>query len=101
MGDDATTEMTHKVNVRTVRLLGGSPDIRKTNAAILKEMYNIRSSLVHKGHVDNRASKEISGNKVSRAEIVARATAVCAGLIRTIVHRGSIPNWREFDILGS
>jgi hypothetical protein len=50
MGDNATTEMTHKIKVRSVRLIGGSDEVRKKNSAVMNKAYSIRSSLVHTGH---------------------------------------------------
>jgi len=48
-GDDQTMEMTHKVKVRSSRILGGTSEERRRNSAIVGRMYALRSKLVHTG----------------------------------------------------
>jgi hypothetical protein len=98
MGDKATTEMTHKVTVRSVRLLGGPPGVRRKNRRVITEAYNIRSKLVHGSHVKPTATTNIEGKRLTASAIIEAATAICVDLIKLIIHRGSIPDWSEFDI---
>ncbi|MGZ0008306.1 hypothetical protein [Burkholderia gladioli] len=98
VGDNDKNEMTHKVKVRTVRLIGGSLDERRTNAAIVNKAYAIRSSLVHTGKVDEGATETIVGVRVAVREIVDRALALCVQLTQIIIRRGAVPTWTDFDI---
>lgn len=59
LGGDGNTEMTHKIKVRAARLIGGSEEIRKYNAAIINETYSIRSKLIHTGHVKGNQQVKI------------------------------------------
>jgi hypothetical protein len=78
MGDNATTEMTHKIRTRAVRLIGGLEAKRKSNAAILNKAYNIRSSLVHTGKVDTGKVENVCEQKMSVADIIKHTTCMCA-----------------------
>jgi len=98
LGDDKTTEMTHKVKVRCVRLLGGSDSIRKTNFLVMGKMYNVRSSLVHSGEVKPGATETLEGVRVPVSDIVDRAIVLCVQLTKAIIRSGEIPNWDVFDI---
>jgi len=100
LGDNARTEMTHKVKVRSVRLIGGADETRKRNAAILSRTYDIRSALVHTGHVDANANEPVCGQRMSVSDIVDEAVGLCTDLIKIIIRRGSIPDWSTFDIAG-
>ena len=98
VGDAATTEMTHKVKVRAVRLLGGASDERVKNSQTIKIAYDIRSKLVHTGHVEPGEQKIILGEKFAVSDILDKATTLCADLIKILIFRGSIPDWPHFDI---
>lgn len=97
-GDGTTNEMTHKVKVRTVRLIGGSDEVRARNASILTNTYDIRSKMVHTGSVQTHKLKEIAGVKMLPDEIISEAINLCAELIRKIIRIGKIPKWPTFDI---
>jgi hypothetical protein len=99
MGDKATTEMTHKIRVRSVRLIGGEAAVRRKNASVVTETYKLRSLLVHTGQVNTAGTKAIQGQQMTPSEIIEHTTAMCVDLIKLIVHRGSIPDWSEFDIM--
>jgi len=98
LGDNANTEMTHKIKVRSVRLIGGTDKVRKKNAAIINKAYDIRSKLVHKGAVKTAKSVTIDGQPMSPESIIDHAILLCADLTKIIIRRGSIPNWADFDI---
>jgi len=99
LGDNATTEMTHKIKVRATRLIGGSIEARVRNAAIINKTYSIRSKLVHTGQVNADETETISGQRLHASQIVHEATLLCAQLIRIIILRRAIPDWAIFDIL--
>ncbi|AKJ68439.1 hypothetical protein ABW99_09640 [Pandoraea thiooxydans] len=98
--DGGNAEMTHKIKVRTARLIGGSPAERERNAAIVGKTYEVRSAVVHKGHVDPSMSLRLRQGeaKVSAESVVALAMEVCAKLIWTILRRQNIPVWTSFDV---
>lgn len=98
LGDNATSEMTHKIKVRSVRLLGGTGQVRKRNAAVINKAYDIRSRLVHTGHVDAAGTEAVCGHQMSVSEIINDTITMCADLIKVIIERGSIPDWSIFDI---
>ncbi|VWC41814.1 hypothetical protein BLA23254_07028 [Burkholderia lata] len=93
-----TTEMTHKITVRSTRLFGGDAEERKRNVALMKEMYQIRSTLVHEGK-DATGTKKILNAKIPVDAIIDEAVLKCVELIKTIIRRGSIPEWSEWDVL--
>lgn len=99
LGDNAKTEMTHKIKVRSVRLIGGPDDLRKKNSAVINKTYSIRSALVHTGVVDATTSDTICGEQMPISKIIDLATIMCADLIKIIIRRGSIPEWQDFDIV--
>ena len=98
LGDDTTNEMTHKIKVRSVRILGGTDETRKRNAAVINKAYKIRSKLVHTGHVDATEIFTICGQKMAISEIIENTITMCSELIASIISRGSIPDWSIFDI---
>lgn len=99
LGDNSTTEMTHKIKVRSVRLIGGSNEARIRNAAIINKTYSIRSALVHTGRVDASGTDTICGERLAVSYIVEQATHICAEVIKIIIRRGSVPDWSKFDIV--
>lgn len=98
LGDDGNTEMTHKIKMRSVRLLGGSNEVRQKNASIIGKTYNIRSKLVHMGIADATRSETVCGQEMSASDIINHAIKMCSELTKIIIRRGSIPDWKDFDI---
>lgn len=98
VGDKANNEMTHKVKVRTVRMVGGNLEERRRNAAIVNKAYAIRSKMVHTGVVEAGATESILGERVAVSDIVDMALNLCVQLITALIRRGNIPDWGEFDI---
>lgn len=96
-GDKQTSEMTHKVKVRAVRLLGGDSNERNYNRTILTKTYDIRSKLVHQGHPAT-GSISVLGKNLHVNELIAAACRLCAELIKTIIRREKFPDWLHFDI---
>lgn len=98
LGDNATTEMTHKVKVRAVRLIGGSAEERRRNATIISKTYTARSKLVHTGQVNETDTDTLDGERVPVRRIVDQALLLCVKLVKIIIRRGEVPNWAMFDI---
>lgn len=96
-GDAQTSEMTHKVKVRAVRLLGGDLSARERNRAIITKTYDVRSKLVHQGSHDTNPIS-VSGVAMKVDEVISEACHLCAELIKTVIRRGAFPDWRHFDI---
>lgn len=96
-GDKQTSEMTHKVKVRAVRLLGGNPDVRERNRTILTKTYDIRSKLVHQGSHDTKPIS-VLGESMEVDAVISEACQLCAELIKTVIRRGAFPDWLHFDI---
>ncbi|SDR53014.1 HEPN domain-containing protein [Paraburkholderia tuberum] len=98
LGDNAKTEMTHKVKVRAVRLIGGSMEARVSNATIISKAYSIRSKLVHTGQVSEADTETVNGQRVPVRQIIDRALLLCVDIVKIIIRRGGIPDWTVFDI---
>ena len=96
-GDKQTSEMTHKVKVRAVRLLGGSPGVRERNRSILTKTYDVRSKLVHQGSHDTKPIS-VLGVSMEVDAVISEACRLCAELIKTVIRRGAFPDWLHFDI---
>jgi hypothetical protein len=98
LGDNETNEMTHKITIRLVRLLGGTDTERKKNFSVTKKMYGFRSKLLHVGSVDTSRTERINGAGMTSMDIVDHAATACVELMKLIIRRGSIPDWSHFDI---
>lgn len=96
MGDNTTTEMTYKIAVRSVRMLGGDEQVRAKNATVIKKAYKIRSQTVH-GQAGSRREK---GQETERRKIIDRTLEMCIELVKTIIRRKAIPDWDTDDYLG-
>ncbi len=98
VGDDQKTEMTNKVKVRSVRMLGGTKSKRTSNATLFNHIYGIRSSLVHSGKISPKRLN-FNGQPVSANEIVKLGSSMCADLIMEFISLGKVPDWQMFDII--
>lgn len=96
-GDAQTTEMTHKVKIRAVRLLGGDPEVRERNRTILTKTYDVRSKLVHQGSHDTKPIS-VFGESMQVGAVIYEACHLCAELIKRVIRRGAFPEWLHFDI---
>ncbi|RKT58793.1 hypothetical protein DFR40_1821 [Azonexus fungiphilus] len=96
-GDNQTSEMTHKVKVRAVRLLGGDSGVRERNRTILTKTYDVRSKLVHQGSHDTKPIS-VLGVSMGVDAVISEACHLCAELIKTVIRRGAFPDWLHFDI---
>ncbi|MGX9697641.1 hypothetical protein ACWYXK_11710 [Janthinobacterium lividum] len=98
LGDKANNEMMHKITVRSVRLIGGTVDVRKRNAALLKKSYEVRSKLVHTGQANPSEMISVCGQRITTAALMKEVIVLCVQVIRVIILRRSIPDWSIFDI---
>lgn len=96
-GDTQTSEMTHKVKVRAVRLLGGNRGVRERNRTIVTKTYDVRSKLVHQGNYDTKPIS-VLGVSMEVDEVISEACHLCAELIKAIIRRGAFPDWLHFDV---
>lgn len=96
-GDSQTSEMTHKVKVRAVRLLGGDESVRDRNRTILTKTYEVRSQLVHQG-IHHTKPISVSGVPMDVGRVISEACHLCAELIKTVIGRGGLPDWLHFDV---
>ena len=95
---DGNTEMTHKIRVRSARMIGGSGQQWKKNSDIVNSMYSLRSKMIHTGSVDIGGKERIAGELISRSDVTSAAIGICAAIIRIVIDRGTIPDWSIFDI---
>ena len=82
----------------SVRLIGGTKEVRERNASIVNKAYKIRSRLVHTGHVNANKTETLFGQAMSHFEIIDYTISLCSDLIKVIMLQGSIPDWPSFDI---
>lgn len=97
VSDGAVNEVTHKANVRAVRLLAGNDETRERNSAIIRATYKMRSKLVHQGKRKNETVK-IGTDTLSALQITEECAKLCSALIIKIANIGSFPSWATFDI---
>lgn len=98
LGDNANNEMTHKITTRSVRLVGGSGDVRKKNSVLMKKAYEIRSKLVHTGSSNPNKKYAVIEEQLSGSEVIDQCIDFCIQVIRKIVLMGHMPDWAVFDI---
>ncbi|WP_061172503.1 HEPN domain-containing protein [Caballeronia hypogeia] len=98
LGDGGTNEMTHKITVRSVRLLGGTLSEREINKVIVNKMYSVRSKLVHTGKVDETKKVNVRGEQLTSQEIVDQALLLGVRVATKIIFDKKIPDWEAFDI---
>lgn len=94
---DGGTENTYKIGLRTALLLGGDTATRQENRAIVGSAYAMRSALVHSGTVSNEIKVPRLG-KIPADEVAKRAAKICGEVIQSIIKRGHIPEWFEFEL---
>jgi Apea-like HEPN len=95
MGDKEGGAYRWKISTRAAILIGGDLASKLHQRDIIKSAYDIRSGLVHSGSTSRRRR----GSR-SPAEICDEATGICAAVRRTVIDRGGIPSWPEFDVSG-
>jgi hypothetical protein len=94
-GDDGTSEITHKISSRVVRLIEGDLPTRSKNFKLIKAVYDFRSQMVHRGIVNPK--KIIEG--LAPESAVDYVIELAVHFVRKILARHGFPNWKEFDIV--
>lgn len=94
---DGGTENTFKIGLRTALLLGGDGAKKLENRAIVGGAYIMRSALVHNGTVSSEIKVSRLG-KLPASEVANRAAKACGEVIQSIIKRGHIPEWFEFEL---
>jgi Apea-like HEPN len=89
----------HKVSVRAARLVRQTLSERRTVFEQVKNLYDLRSTLVHGGS----ASKpyKVDGREVPPHELVEAVDVVCVEAIRKFVEGGGMPTrdgWRDSEL---
>lgn len=96
---DQPGEHTWKVSTRSAVLTGGDLQSKLSKRNVIAAAYRMRSSLVHSGVASNLI--EVSGRgKIPASTVCNEASVICAAALRTIIERGAISRWPEFDIWG-
>jgi hypothetical protein len=99
LGDGETSELSHKMSTRAVRLLGGTAGQRAETFSALKRFYGVRSKIMHTGTVDAKKPFRLSPTAVlSLDELSARCIKICGSVLTRIIRLGHIPKWTEFDV---
>lgn len=98
MGGNEKNEVTHKVRVRTARILGGTPEERIRTSEIVNRTYGIRSAMVHSGAIDLRKRHKVGDEYLTADQLIPVAADTCATLIRAVIRAGALPDWSSFDV---
>lgn len=94
---DAPGDNTFKVSLRAGLLTNGSTNEKVKVRSLIRALYGIRSALAHDGVIP-RDIKVTGSGKRSASDVVSESTEVCAALLKTILHRGTIPDWYKFEL---
>ncbi|KVP66097.1 HEPN domain-containing protein [Burkholderia ubonensis] len=97
LGDGVPTEMTNKIATRSARLLGGELADRKLSAKIVKEMYRLRSAIVHTGEEPTKAI-DLGDERVRPVELLEKATYRFVKICTKLIAEGVPPNWGDWDL---
>jgi hypothetical protein len=90
-------ELTFKIGLRAALLTSTNPDERRRVRAIIKALYNIRSSLVNTG--SSRDTFTVSGiGKMSTSDIVAEAMGITTSVVQILVNNGMNPDWDSIEL---
>jgi hypothetical protein len=97
LGGSDNQEVTHKVTTRAARQLGGNDQDRVRKRDVVSLTYGFRSAMVHEGS-EPKGMKKVAGEDRPVAEIIEAAAAICVDVIKLIMHKGKIPDWKLFDV---
>jgi len=94
--DGGHGEHTWKVGLRSALLSGGDLKTREETRRIIKEIYNLRSPVMHEGYIKKAKEAEAP-------ELIKQGIARCASVISQVIRRGHVPKdneWSEFELSG-
>jgi hypothetical protein len=90
-------EHSYKISLRAARLIREDSAARQRVFMDVRRLYDMRSSMVHTGHVKNEYSLDVT--KVTAHEIVEAVDVVCTETIRAFLRLGGIPSdWRSTEL---
>jgi hypothetical protein len=89
--------ITFAVRTRAARFLGGPSDARRKTAAILKDVYDLRSRAVHTGRVDTEEGPKKWRDPNAVLEVLQEGQHVVARSLMKVIEEGK-PYWEDFDI---
>lgn len=90
-------EHSYKISLRAARLIHADTRARQRVFMEVRRLYDMRSSMVHTGHVKDEYS--LDATKVSAHAIVEAVDVVCTEAIRTFLSLGGIPSdWRPTEL---
>ena len=94
---DPDAPISFLLRARGTLLLGGTPEARKQNYKVLRDLYNLRSKVAHTGVIADRATipfSEETRRKLREAtEQVKVGQRVCIEMLTAIIQRGGFPDW--------
>jgi hypothetical protein len=90
-------EHSYKISLRAARLIRGDPQARQRTFMEVRRLYDMRSSMVHTGHVKNEY--RLDATKASAHEIVEAVDTTCTEAIRVFLQLGNLPSdWRPTEL---
>jgi hypothetical protein len=90
-------EHSFKISLRAARLLRTNHAARQRTFMEIRRLYDMRSSMVHTGHVKNEYP--IDDGKLAASEIVESVDQACTEAIRALLRLGHIPkDWRSIEL---
>lgn len=92
-GDDESNEISHKVATRFARFIGGDVATRKKNFKLIKAIYGIRSTMVHRGIFKSKKIDDLSTEQAINYVI-----NLATKFVQKALEEMRIPDWHEFDI---
>ena len=90
------TEMTYRASIRGATFLGGSQQDRMKTFKLLRVAYDLRSKAVHTGEL--KMGKKYNGPPPK--DLLEDAANLCASVARTLIKRGSFPDWETEYVVG-
>jgi Apea-like HEPN len=93
LGDDSPQELTYKLRLRAALLLGTTLDERRKIRDDVRDLYDLRSSVVH-GRVRRPKDTLLDGQHASRG------LEICTQAVRAIVQRNARPDFAAWELTG-
>ncbi|MEQ9642210.1 MAG: HEPN domain-containing protein [Alphaproteobacteria bacterium] len=95
-------ELGYKLGLRSSLIIGGSVDVRIRTRSIVESLYGQRSRYLHGNKP--KTSYKLRGvepiESLSAKELIEEGARICAAILRKYIERGSVPDWRRFEITG-
>jgi hypothetical protein len=94
---DQDAPISFTLRARGTLLLSGTPEDKRRNYTVLRDLYNLRSKVAHEGSIADRAS--IPNSEQDRVRLreasntIRSGEVVCIALVRKIIETGQFPSW--------